>query len=264
MPDERARRSGPAGMPDEPGGRRASFDLAGFGLTEMLRCGAELRRTAQGAPSMEHAAARICRSLYDDLAADAEPGRRACALVRFYKTHPFGHLPADLQRFASGLLAGHAPAEGLRCLTLLGTAGDEPAWNARQRSKGHQAIPLPSAELVEKAPMIAQLVRAFGLDLADVVRSGPDVVRSLEGKTYGVFHVPRAVGSPHIPAQDFVVRHRIRSVLGFGGSLASGDLFAVILFSRVDIPPEAADRFRTIALDVKGVLFGFRPEQTFG
>jgi hypothetical protein len=106
--------------------------------------------------------------------------------------------------------------------------------------------------------MIAQLIRQFGLEIGDVVAPSTEVVRSLEGKTYGVFHVEQAADSRYIPAQaQFVDRYSVQSVLGFGGILAGGDLFAIILFSRAPITSEVADRFRTIALDVKSALLPF-------
>jgi hypothetical protein len=239
-----------------------SSDLTKFGLSEMLRCSTELRRATKEAATMEEAAQRVCRVLYEELA--TPEGSKACALVRCYKTHLYGKLEPDLRAFARAVLQGTTIAPTTRCLTLIGTAGDEPAWNARRSSAGHQAIPLPSAEIVEKAPMIAQLIRQFGLDLSDVVQPSNDLVRGVTGKTYGVFHVPEAVGSPYIPAQkDFVLKFGIRSVVGFGGSLPSGDLFAVILFARVPVSSETADRFRNLALDVKSGFFPFREAEIF-
>jgi hypothetical protein len=238
-------------------------NLASFGLTEMLRCSRELHRVAAGAPTMEASARLICRALYDELRTpDDTP---ACALIRCYKTHPFGALPPELRRFARRAANQiELPRDSMKCLTLLGSVGEEPQWNARFSSKGHQAIPLPSPRIVERAPMIAKLIRDFGLDLAHVLDPTPEVVRDLAGKTYGVFHVEEAVGSPVIPAQEeFVTRYGIRSVVGFGGSLASGDLFAVILFSRVSISPASADRFRTLALDVKTLFFPFGDSAIF-
>ena len=238
-------------------------DLSNFGLTEMLRCRRELHRAASRAPTMETCARLICRALYDELI--TPDGSRACALVRCYKTHPFGSLPPELRHVARRTAgAVEAPRNTMKCLTLLGTVGEEPQWNARFSSKGHQAIPLASARMVEQAPMIAQLIRDFGLELGHVTDQTPEVVRDLAGKTYGVFHVEKAHGSPSIPAQEeFVARYRIKSVVGFGGSLASGDLFAVILFSRVTISAASADRFRALALDVKSLFFPFGEWSTF-
>ena len=181
-------------------------------------------------------------------------------LVRFYKTHPYGALRPELQAFARRALDAHAesaPGAAMKCLTLLSTVGAEPEWNDRRRSAGHQAIPLPSAEVLERAPMIAQLVRAFGVEPGALVRPSPGLMRELAGKTYGVFHVAEAAESPYIPAQDFVARHGIRSVLGFGGPLPTGDIFAVILFSRAPVPEDAADRFRSLALDLKSGLIPY-------
>lgn len=211
---------------------------------------------------MEEAAQRICRVLYDQLV--TPQGSRALALVRCYKTHAYSKLDPDLQAFARAVLQETPASAAMRCLVLMGTVGDDQAWNSRRSSAGHQAIPLPSAEIVEKAPMIAQLIRQFGLALSDVVQPTSDLVRGLMGRTYGVFHVPEAVGSPYIPAQkDFVLKYGIRSVVGFGGSLPSGDLFAVVLFSRASISSEAADRFRNLALDVKSGFFPYREREIF-
>jgi len=238
-------------------------NLASFGLTEMLRTSRAMHRRANSAPTMESCARDICRALYDELVGpDAE---RACALVRCYKTHPYANLPSELQRFAQRMLdTADAPWPRMKCLTLLGTIGENPSWNARRSSRGHQAIPLASEQMVERAPMIARLIKDFGLELADVLDPSAEVVRNLAGRTYDVFHVPEANGSPSIPAQEeFVRQHGVRSVVGFGGSLASGDLFAVILFSKVPIDDQAAQRFRAIALDVKTLFFGYSDDRVF-
>jgi hypothetical protein len=237
------------------------FDLTTFSLTDTLRCGGELRKHAQNSASVEEAAQSIARFLYDNLA--GPDGNRACALARCYKTHAYSELPPDLQGFARKALGRKPRLAATKCLALLGTAGDRPEWNSRLRSRGHQAIPLENEQMVEQAPMISQLIRAFGLDLASVISPSPEILRRMEGKSYSVFYVPEAKGSPYIPAQDFVERDGIKSVLGFGGLLPTGDLIAVILFSRVAIPEPTADRFRTLALDVRASLFSAREIPTF-
>ena len=210
---------------------------------------------------MEEAARLLCGYLHGELTDDEE--RPACVLVRFYKTHAFAALPEELREFAARMAEG-TPAPQTRCLTLLATTGERTEWNDRRRSSGHQAIPLVSAEMVARAPMVAELVRAFGLELDDVVRPTSEVVPALRGRTYGIFHVPEAAGSPFIPAQrEFVEAHAVRSVVGFGGTLPSGELFAIILFARVPVSAQIADRFRNLALDVKGAVLRFGARDVF-
>lgn len=231
------------------------FDLETFSLSDMLRCGIELREYATQARSVEDAAEAITKYLYDALI-DRSTGKRSCALVRCYKTHPYRDLPPDLQAFAQNVLGRKPRSPNTTCLTLLGTAGDRPEWNSRRRSVGHQAIPLESEQMVEQAPMIGRLIKDFGLDYADVVSPNAGHLARIEGKSQSVFYVPKAAGSPFIPAQtNFVVRERIESVLGFGGLLRTGDLLAVVLFSRTPIGEDTAKRFRTLALDLRASLF---------
>ncbi|HVS60990.1 MAG TPA: hypothetical protein VHE82_09905 [Gemmatimonadaceae bacterium] len=238
------------------------YDLTTFGLGDMLKCSPRLRETATSAPTFEAAAQRVCRFLYDELR-DAD-GERQCALVRCYKTHSFGSLEPDLQAFACTVMSVAQPWPTMKCLTLMATVGQSAAWNARHLSRGHRAMPLPSPEIIEKAPMISQLIKEFGLELSSVLQPSPEVVRELAGKRHGVFHVEDALGSPYIPAQqEFVVRFGIRSVLGFGGLLVNGDLFAVILFATVRVSQRSADRFRTLALDVKSGFSRYNDTNAF-
>ena len=233
------------------------FDLASFSLIDMLQCGRGLRRAAADATSLEEAAACIVEYLYGELENEQAVGRRP-ALIRFYKTRPFSELPGRLQAFARSVSGSSELAPATRCLTLIATAGLEPEWCDPAQSVGHQAIPLPSENIVEQAPMIAQLIREMGLEIREFVVPDPDLIPERSGKTYNVFHVEDALGSPFIPVQDaFVVKYGIRSVIGFGGLLPDGELFAVIVFARGPIPPEAAERFRNIALDVKATIHPF-------
>jgi two-component system NtrC family sensor kinase len=240
------------------------LDVTDFTLSAMLRTGIALRRTVRDCTSLETAAGTIVRYLYDHCV-DVRSGARTCVLARFYKTHPYQALEPELQAYVADSMGSSAPPPTMRCLTLLGTAGDEPAWNSRHLSRSHRAIPLPSAEIVRAAPMIAGLIEALGMDLEAVVAGEDATVRSTEARTYDVFHVEQALGSPAIPDQhDFVVPYAIRSVVGFGGVLRSGELFAVVLFSRAPIPPVSANRFRTIALDIKSALFTLDESRVWG
>jgi two-component system NtrC family sensor kinase len=217
----------------------------------MMDCRSRIRDLFSDDPqTIEDAAERAVEFFHRELV--DENGAPACALVRFFKTHPYADLPDDLQAIARAATPEAGSIADLRCLTLVATRGDEPDWNSRQASRGHRVIPLTSVEMVQRAPMIAQLITQLGVGIANVVRPSRTLLLDQDRATQNVFFVPRALGSPHIVAQEeFVVRYGIQSVLGFGGLLSSGDLFAVILFSKVAIPPDAADQFRVVGLNLK-------------
>jgi hypothetical protein len=229
-----------------------TYDLTRFTLREMTLCGQAMRWSAAGATSMEEVANRVVCHLYDNLVDGQRGGARACALVRFFKTHAYDALGYDLRRTAQRIMGGGDPPPEMKCLTLLGTVGDEPEWNSRKASRSHQAIPLPSETAVQEIPMLRHLIAQLGLSVSMVVKPDPVLLLDMERRTYNVFLVPDALGSPYIPAQDgFVVPHRVRSVMGFGGALPSGGVFIVVMFLRVPISRETADLFKNLSLNVK-------------
>lgn len=239
------------------------YNLSRFGFGDMMDCRGRIRDLfADDPPTLEAAAERAVEFFRRELV--DEHRQPACALVRFFKTHPYRDLPEDLQAVVRAGSPEAVSIPDLRCLTLVATRGDEEDWNSRLTSRGHRAIPLMSVEMVQQAPMIAQLITQLGLPIANVVRPSPALLLDQEQTTHNVFFVPRALGSPHIVAQEeFVVRYGIQSVLGFGGLLASGDLFAVILFSKVPISPDAADQFRVVGLNLKMAILPFARKPLF-
>ena len=128
-----------------------SFSLKDFDLAEMLRCGLDLRRETRECGSMEDAAGSIVRYFHDAFR-DPVTGERECALVRFYKTHPFGELERELKGFATAAMGERKPWDAMKCLVLLATAGRSlPGTRATSRA----AIAHPPAERRDRgaAPM---------------------------------------------------------------------------------------------------------------
>jgi hypothetical protein len=238
------------------------FNITRFTLADMAKCGAHLREMNCDAGSMEEAATGIVRYLYENLMG---PDGRACVMARLYKTHPFGDLPEELRDFGRQMMPGVALIPTTKCLTLLGTVGDEPEWNDRRASRRHRSIPLASTEVVEQIPMMAQMMRQFGIEISSLLEASPEIVRELDRKSYNVFYVPEThITGKYIPAQaEFVIPYGIKSALGFGGVLPSGNLFAVIMFTRVAIPMQTARMFRTIALNVKMNMLRFMGGKIF-
>ncbi len=231
--------------------RKLFYDPTRFTLADMVRFGTALRTLVGASTSMEQAAQKTTRYIYDNLRS-RDSGSRSCVLVRLFKTHPYGRLNPYLQQAAVSMASSSTVTKDTKCLTLLGTSGDEPQWNSHYESRMHRSVPLISPAMVEQVPMISELVRQLGLPITDFLKPTPEIIRDLEQTSFGVFHVPTAVGNPCVPAQkEFVVPFGIRSAIGFGGILPDGELFAVIIFARVTIPASTAEMFRTIALSLK-------------
>jgi signal transduction histidine kinase len=235
-------------MPD------STFDLVHFSLEEVVHCGGVLQRAAAPARSFEEAAQAIVQRLYQDFFGD---GGRAFVLVRLFATQAYGRLPPDLRDFARRLVEGRHLSSDQKCLVLIATAGDRAEWNMRHGSVAHQVIPLESDRLATAFPMVSQLLAQLG-----AVSSAPTgrIILEHSQRTYNVFYVQRAEGSPQVVDQEEFVRpFGIRSAIGFGGALPSGETFAVVAFSRVEIPPQVAELFRYLALNAKLALLPFDP-----
>jgi hypothetical protein len=233
------------------------FHLESFTFTQMIEVGSKLRKLGEGAKNMEEVANRVVQNLYEDFVSGPN-GQKECVLVRLFKMHPYGGLDGELRQFADGMLHGAEASPAMKCLVLLATAGDRPEWNSRATSATHKAIPLPSEKTIESLPMISRLVSQLGVNANELLKPDPAFILDLAQETFNVFHVPEAEGSPYVPAQsDFVIPHRVKSILGFGGLLPPAELFAVIMFARVYIPRETAELFKTLALSAKLALIPF-------
>jgi hypothetical protein len=205
--------------------------------------------------SLEELGTTVVRHLYDSLRVQGS-GEPAAALLRLFMTVPYADLDEDKKRFVTETFPDLAPAPDTKCLTLMGTVGDEPRWCRVGDSDGHQAIPLMSEEWVAKIPMIARLVSELGLEVSQVLEpraqhpTASPATDDDEG--FNVFYVPEALGSSHIPAQaQFVEKHGVSSVVGFGSMLPTGHLCAVLVFSKAHISSETVKLFRPLALGVR-------------
>jgi two-component system NtrC family sensor kinase len=240
---------------------KTAYDLEQFSLKDMTECGVALRKIGADAACMEEVAQRSVNFLFDALAASNTQGK-ACALARFWGTMPFAKMPPDLQ--AAARQSGAADENG-SCLVLLGSRGVKVEWNDRKLSQNHRAIPLDSPVLMQRAPMVAQLMAQLG---APIERQANRACRFLvdeKQRNYNVLHVPDASNAAIIDSQqEFTVAHNIKSLVGFGGVLPSGNFFSVMLFLRSAISHQAALAFRPFALNTKIALMPFdQPESMF-
>ena len=231
------------------------YNLTAFNLKDMTTLGAALRQMGTGATSMEEAANKTVRYLYENLGNGT--GKPTSSLVRFFITYPYQKLETELQQHVQQVLGMHPADPELPCQTLLATVGEEPDWKDRQSSAYYRALPL-TEEIVRDHPIFAQASDVFDIVMKRPVKSDPELLAGLEQKTYNVFYMPDAAGNAHLPDQDdFVMPNGTRSLLGFYALLPSGNIFTVIVFSRTIIPRETTEFFKTLALNVKISILPF-------
>lgn len=184
------------------------------------------------------------------------------SLVRLFATVPFGELPAPNREFVTELVASAGLSslvdDHMLVLTLLGSRGEEAAWNDRHDSQGHVGIPLVSGDFIDAIPMMSRLLKELGLGLDWIDSRDTKIVSLGIGRQSGVFHVPDAKtavdekGRKIIAAQDFVSNYGIKTVFGIGGGYLTGDIFITnIVFNREIIEKDQAKLFIPVVNTLK-------------
>lgn len=239
------------------------FDLTRFSLQDMTEIGDALQQLELKARNIDELSNMMVRYFFENVV-DKRTGKKSCVLVRFFMTYPYSSLDTELRQLADKMLDGQPVSQDMKCLILSATAGERAEWNSIKQSKGHRLLPLPSEDMLKQNIMVHQFIYQMGVGVANVLNPDPKQASELEGRIFNVYHVPNALGSPYIPAQDeFVVPYGIKSAIGFGGMLPTGNLFALLIFAKTKIPRDTADLFKNIALHVRMAVLPFVNEKIF-
>jgi hypothetical protein len=185
--------------------------------------------------SIEDAYQQLAKKMCESFNNDGKPSD--LILSRVYHSFDFPLLPPSLQQVAKQVWKEEALPTS-KFIALMGTYGDESGWCDRNQSQGHKAI-LLSHQSLNKIPMVSRLLQQIGFDMGVLLGEKGIEFGGISG-TYGVFYVSPALGSPYIPAQDFVKKYDVKSVLGTGVMLPQGDISIYIGFSRVEVTNEVA------------------------
>jgi hypothetical protein len=201
----------------------ASDDISNFGRDLLIK-----NRRKQ--ISFEGVSKLIVRSVRENFV--DEKGAPAFALVRIFRLTRFSELNEALKPLVTN------PDNPF--MVLMGTAGEEPAWESRATSVGHKVVSAGE----NRSPMVLAAMSQIGLNALSNVKQ----IQILESNSYSqYFHVEKAFGSSVVPAQDFVQKHKIQSVIGLGAQFISGSFFLMMHFSRVPLDNLNAKRYSDIA-----------------
>lgn len=239
------------------------FDLERFSLQDMSKIGDALQQLELRARNVDELTDMIVQYFFDNLV-DIQTGEKSSVLVRFFMTYPYSSLSSELRRSVDKMLAEQPVHQDMKCLKLSATAGIKPEWNSTLHSKEHRVLPLENEDMLKKNIMVHQFIDQLGIGISNVLHPDPKLSSELEGRVFNVYHVPDAIGSPYIPAQkQFVVPFGVKSAMGFGGMLPTGNLFSLLIFSKTKIPGNTANLFKNLALNVRMALLPFVNEKIF-
>jgi hypothetical protein len=238
------------------------YNQTPFTSKDLARCSLVLRQLGKNSASMQESSQKIVDYIYEHFY-DSETEHNSCALVRLFKTHPYGALEDSFQASARSLIKDTLPVADTKCWTLLASAGKEPHSNYSLVNK-NIVIPLVNQELVAEMPGIAELILRLGLDIPTVLGMAPEKMLESEHKLLNAFYISNAKDSPFIAEQDsLIIPYGVKSVLGIGGLLPSGSLFVVMIFLKIEIPKTMAEMLKNLALAIKTSLLPFDGKVSF-
>jgi hypothetical protein len=208
-------------------------DVASADVSGLLKDAVSIK----GEPTVEGVAQKFTEMLYKHFT-------ESLVLIRLFATIPAGRLPKPSQAFVKALAASAGVSDQVTdktmVLSLLGTSGELPEWNNRRRSMGHVGIPLASVRFVDSIPMMSRLLKEIGMDLEWIDDWDTKIVsKGFLSRSTGMFFVEEAATAEDqherkiIAAQDFVSRHGVKTVFGFGsGFQGTPTLVVLIAFTR--------------------------------
>jgi hypothetical protein len=218
------------------------FQVTAGAQVNLSALGRRLLNTLGDIPStFEATAQQICQIVQREIV--TPDGQPLFALVRIYRLTRPDEMPTDLRALAGGEV-GYS-------MTLMGSAGVEPAWNSRHTSTGHKVVPMTT----DTSLMMRAAVRQLALDVGVEMPLPPSVTPEMTDEPIvRVFYVAQAAGSPLIPAQDFVRDYGIQSVIGLGSGFVSRSAFFMPMFSRLPIDRAMIDGFAMLTSFVGALL----------
>jgi len=239
------------------------FDLTKFSLQDMSDVGDALQQLELKAKNIDELSDMMVRYFFNNLR-ESQTGERSSVLVRLFMSYPYSSLDKELQHSVNEMLGNQSVDQDMKCLKLSATAGVQQEWNSTINSKDHRVLPLQNEDMLKKNIMVHQFIDQMGVGISSVLHPDPKLSSELEGRVFNVYHVPEAIESPYIPAQkEFVIPYGVKSAMGIGGMLPTGNLFALLIFSKTKIPRDTANLFKNIALNVRMAVLPFVNEKIF-
>ena len=221
-------------------------------LTNIFELSQFIKDKCNGLSSLEETVQELMKIFCQTFITDK--GKSAFALSRYFKSCTYEEIPEDIKIYIQHQEDKENIQAQNRYLTLIGTAGEVEEWKYRRDSKEHQALPLYDPRIVDNLPMLSALFAQIGFAIPNTEGANKNIIIDREDHDFGIFCVEDATGSTLIPKQaEFVEPFGIKSVIGFGGHYMTDHIYAIIIFSKVEISKERAKLFLSLNPAVKSI-----------
>jgi hypothetical protein len=110
------------------------FDLTKFSIQDMSEVGDALQQLELKAKNIDELSDMMVRYFFDNLG-DTQTGEKSSVMVRFFMTHPYSNLDAELRQSVDKMLDGQSVHQDMKCLELSATAGVQPEWELNDTIK---------------------------------------------------------------------------------------------------------------------------------
>lgn len=221
-------------------------DFTTYPPAQLAKLEEKLKETLLPCDLYERAAQVFVQTLYAEFSPNV-------VLARLFVTVPLWQLPPFNKTFVAALARAKGVSDLIHdntpILSLVGTAGKQPAWNDRRKSQGHVGIPLCSADFIYAIPMMSRLLQELGFDLEWFDEQDLSIAERTATGLSGLFYVADAgeatdaKGRKIIAAQDFVAANDVRTVFGMGTTYIGGAFAICIVFTSETI---AKDRLQSL------------------
>lgn len=233
-----------------------SLSVKELSTTQIFALSKHIKEKTEGLSCLEEAAHEILKILCCSLI--TESGKSPFVLARFFKSCLYSEMPSDIQAYINGKESWGGISGQNQYLTLLGSWGDLEEWKNRIHSKNYKAFPLNDPHILDKFPMLSAVFSQIGFELPEKVLPDKSILIKERHKKLKLFCVEEAKGSKFIPKQaEFVEPFSVESCFGFGGMYPTGNIYAIIIFSREKIQKQDASVFLSLNPAIKWATLGY-------
>ena len=221
-------------------------DLRHFSLGDMTRMGRDLRDLGVNAGNMENVSQQIVNYMQSALI-DAETKEPACMMSNLYMS-----CPNEIEPFHPTPHQNGQALEESWQLMLMATAGLPANDQTNKASLVPPILPMLSAQSVAQYPIWETILTQMGMPVDYLVQKDRRFALELATTSFNLILIPNFKDKPELfQSEARYIFQQVETLFGLGGMLPSGQLFVLLMFSKIAVHDEMIELFQPLALSLK-------------